>query len=273
MNWDFATILSVAVLVTGGIWLADVLLWKPGRKAAAEEIKAREGDAEQVAQAYKEPILVEYARSFFPVILIVLLLRSFLVEPFRIPSGSMMPTLLKGDFILVSKYAYGIRLPVLNAKVLDLGQPERGDVAVFRYPDDPSIDFIKRVVGLPGDKVAYINKQILINGEPVPQKHLGAFVGRGESLAMSGDSLRLEILGDGEHEILLENKPSLSNGTYVVPEGHYFVMGDNRDNSNDSRRWGYVPDENLVGRAFMIWMNWDSVDKRVSWERIGDMIK
>lgn len=273
MNLDFATILALAVLATGGIWLADILLWKPKRKTAAEAIKARDGSDEQIAQVYKEPVLVEYARSFFPVILIVLLLRSFLVEPFRIPSGSMMPTLLKGDFILVNKYTYGIRLPVVNAKVLDLGTPKRGDVVVFRYPENPSIDFIKRVVGLPGDEVTYVNKQILINGKAVPQKHLGAFVGRGESLTMSGNSLRSETLGETPHEMLVDNKRPPTNARYIVPEGHYFVMGDNRDNSNDSRGWGYVPDEHLVGRAFMIWMNWDSVDTRISWERIGDMIR
>jgi signal peptidase I len=217
--------------------------------------------------------VVEYAKSFFPVILAVLLLRSFLVEPFRIPSGSMMPTLLVGDFILVNKYAYGIRLPVLNTKVLDLGSPERGDVVVFRFPKDPQVDYIKRVVGVPGDHVAYQDKTLYVNGEKIPQIPAGSYVGTGSGLSMSGADRRREALGAVEHDILVASRAPGVSADVVVPEGHYFVMGDNRDNSNDSRYWGFVPDENLVGRAFMIWMNWDSAAGGVAWNRIGDSIE
>jgi len=200
------------------------------------------------------------------------LLRSFLVEPFRIPSGSMMPTLLVGDFILVNKYAYGIRLPVLNRKVVDLGEPQRGDVVVFRFPKDPRVDYIKRVVGVPGDHVVYRNKTLFINGKQVPQIPQGSYIGTGSGLSMSGAELRREALGDVKHDILVVPRVSGVETDTVVPAGHYFVMGDNRDNSNDSRYWGFVPDENLVGRAFMIWMNWDSAASGVGWERIGDSI-
>jgi len=273
MTFDFSAVLVLAVIVTGAIWLADVLVWKPKRLAAAPSASSGDGDQVASSNAVPEPVLVEYARSFFPVILAVLVLRSFLVEPFRIPSGSMMPTLLAGDFILVNKYAYGIRLPVVNTKVVDLGEPERGDVVVFRYPKDPSVDYIKRVVGVPGDTIEYRHKQLYINGEPARQESLGTYIGSGEALYMTGAERKLEHLGKVDHEILLMPDRDSGDGSVVVPEGHYFVMGDNRDNSNDSRFWGFVPDENLVGRAFMIWMNLDTVDKRISWERIGNTIE
>ncbi len=269
MNLDFPTILVTATLVTGLIWALDALLWAPARKRRAAE----QTDPEQAAEVLKEPTLVEYAKSFFPVILAVLLLRSFLVEPFRIPSGSMMPTLLVGDFILVNKFAYGIRLPVANNKVIDLGAPERGDVVVFRFPKDPDIDYIKRVVGVPGDHLVYANKTLYVNGEQVPQIPIGDYVGIGSGLSMSGASMRREMLGDAEHDILVVPGSHGINADVVVPADHYFVMGDNRDNSNDSRYWGFVPDENLVGRAFMIWMNWDSAASGVAWDRLGDSIQ
>ncbi len=279
MDFDFSAVLVLAVIVCGLIWLADVLVWKPRRikEAGAVKIVGRAGEADRkpVSNEVPEPVLVEYARSFFPVILAVLVLRSFLVEPFRIPSGSMMPTLLAGDFILVNKYAYGIRLPVANVKVVELGEPERGDVVVFRYPVDPSIDFIKRVVGLPGDTVEYRNKQLFVNGEPAEQTPLGVYIGSGTASDMvrAGAQRYREKLGDVEHDILIVGGHTSPPKMAVVPEGHYFVMGDNRDNSADSRVWGFVPEENLVGRAFMVWMNWDSVDNRVSWERIGNLIE
>lgn len=260
MSFDFATIMFIATLVTGGIWALDAWLWAPKRVAAR-------GDE------HKEPLVVEYAKAFFPVILIVLLLRSFLVEPFRIPSGSMMPTLLDGDFILVNKFSYGIRLPVINKKIIGLGEPERGDVVVFRFPRDPRVDYIKRIVGLPGDIVTYRDKTVYINGEPVHQELQGTYVGEGTAFAATGASLRSESLGDVKHEILITPEKHDGNYEVRVPAGHYFVMGDNRDNSNDSRFWGFVPDENLVGRAFMIWMNLDMEDKRVRWDRIGDSIE
>lgn len=263
MNFDFPAILVAATFITGFIWLADVVFWAPKRRQRAEV----EGQ-----EALRESTLVEYAKSFFPVILAVLLLRSFLVEPFRIPSGSMMPTLLVGDFILVNKYAYGIRLPVLNRKVIDIGAPQRGDVVVFRFPKDPHVDYIKRLVGVPGDHIVYRNKTLSINGKKVAQVPAGTYIGKGSGLSMSGASLRREILGKVEHDILVLPRVSGIGADVVVPPGHYFVMGDNRDNSNDSRYWGFVPDQNLVGKAFMIWMNWDSAASGIAWDRIGDSI-
>ncbi|HHH38809.1 MAG TPA: signal peptidase I, partial [Sedimenticola sp.] len=218
-------------------------------------------------------------RSFFPIILIVLLLRSFLVEPFRIPSGSMMPTLLVGDFILVNKFAYGIRLPVLNRKVIELGEPARGDVVVFRYPRNPSVDYIKRVVGLPGDTIGYRDKILYVNGEPQKQTPVGIYTGVGSGARETGVLDRIEHLGEVDHHILINPRAPdfgfgcqvLMQGPVRVPEGHYFAMGDNRDNSNDSRCWGFVPEQNLVGKAFGIWMSWDSNRSGfpVEWERIG----
>ncbi len=274
MNFDFPAILVAATLVTGLIWLVDALLFAPKRRQRAAALaKGGEGDdAGAREKALKEPAIVEYAKSFFPVILAVLLLRSFLVEPFRIPSGSMMPTLLVGDFILVNKYAYGIRLPVLNKKVVDIGEPKRGDVVVFRFPKDPRVDYIKRVVGVPGDHVVYRNKTLIINDRKVAQIPEGTYIGKGSGLSMSGASVRREILGDVEHEILVVPRINGVTADVVVPEGHYFVMGDNRDNSNDSRYWGFVPDQNLVGKAFMIWMNWDPAAGGVAWDRIGTTI-
>jgi len=260
MTFDFPTILVLATFTTGAIWAAD---------AGMNAIRRHKGEA---SGREKEPVVVEYARSFFPVILIVLLLRSFVAEPFRIPSGSMMPTLLVGDFILVNKFSYGLRLPVVNQKVVDLGSPQRGDVVVFRYPNNPSIDYIKRVVGVPGDRVSYTNKQLRINGELAEQQPLGIYIGEGAGSEMTGATLRQENLTGVEHKILLlENAPSLG-GEARVPEGHYFVMGDNRDRSNDSRFWGMVPEQNLVGKAFFIWMNWDWNRGGVQLQRIGNSI-
>lgn len=268
MSFNFPLILVLATFITGIIWLLDAWLWRPKRKLAASAIE----DENKRSAVLKEPVLVEYSRAFFPVILVVLLLRSFLAEPFRIPSGSMMPTLLVGDFILVNKFAYGLRLPVVNAKVVDIDAPERGDVVVFRYPDNPSIDYIKRVVGLPGDRVAYHNKILYINGEMMPQDPLGTYISDGAGLASTGASERLELLDGVKHRILV--RPGYPNieGEWVIPEGHYFMMGDNRDNSKDSRYFGLVPEDHLVGKAFMIWMNWDGVNNRITWSRIGDSI-
>jgi signal peptidase I len=271
MNFDFPALLVGATFFTGLVWAMDAVFLAPARrrKAAALVQAGTAEDSEPVVKALKEATWVEYCKSFFPVILAVLLLRSFLVEPFRIPSGSMMPTLLVGDFILVNKFAYGIRLPVLNKKILAIDEPERGDVVVFRYPKNPSVDYIKRVVGLPGDKVGYYNKIVYINGEPSGQVPAGVFVGKGAGVSMSGASERREQLGKIQHDILVMPRTPGLEGEYVVGEGEYFVMGDNRDNSNDSRYWGTVPEANLVGKAFRIWMNWDSANKGVEWDRIG----
>jgi signal peptidase I len=185
----------------------------------------------------------------------------------------MMPTLLVGDFILVNKFAYGIRLPVLNTKVIDIGEPERGDVVVFRYPKDPSVDYIKRVIGLPGDTIRYANKVVYVNGQPAGQVPSGVYLGKGSGVSMSGASKRREQLGDLQHDILVMPRTPGVQGQYMVGEDEYFVMGDNRDNSNDSRYWGTVPEENLVGKAFRIWMNWDSANGGIDWDRIGMKIQ
>ena len=277
MDFDFPAIMVTAVFVTGVLWALDVILWAPKRRSAADLLfdQTSADDAAEKAkeELLKEPVFVEYSRSLFPVILAVLVLRSFLVEPFRIPSGSMMPTLLAGDFILVNKFAYGVRLPVIDTKIIPVGQPERGDVMVFRYPKNPSIDYIKRVVGLPGDKVAYYNKQLFINGEPAVQLGLGAYNAVGAGVSMAGAQMFSEDLTGVQHNILIDTRRGTIEGEFQVPEGQFFAMGDNRDNSNDSRYWGFVPEENLVGKAFMIWMNWDAIAGGVTWARIGNDIE
>lgn len=283
MTFDFPAFLVLASALTGGIWLADALVFAPRRRRMAAAAQGVRFGAEAVSAVVKEPVLVEYARSFFPVIFAVLVLRSFLFEPFRIPSNSMMPTLLTGDFILVNKYAYGLRMPVLNAKFLDIGEPKRGDVVVFKFPLDPRTDYIKRVIGLPGDEIDYRNKTIFVNGEPMGQLPVGPYTGVGSGLEMTGAKEALESLSGVDHSILTRsNAPDLPFGCQVlaygpvkVSEGHYFVMGDNRDNSNDSRCWGLVPERNLVGRAFAIWMHWDGARDGLPlvWSRLGSGIQ
>ncbi|MEN8214537.1 MAG: signal peptidase I [Pseudomonadota bacterium] len=262
VSLNIGLILVVALVVMGAIWLMDVLIYSKKR-----------------GENVKEHVLIDISRSIFPVILVVLILRSFLFEPFKIPSGSMMPTLLVGDFIAVNKYAYGLRLPVTDTKILDVGEPQRGDVIVFRFPEDKSIDFIKRVIGLPGDVLEYKNKMLYVNGKPQPQQKLGVYEGVGSGKVETGDILFNEKLGEAEHRILVDpghalRCPYLANGPVKVPPGNYFTMGDNRDNSRDSRCWGFVPEENLVGRASMIWMNldWKREGFPIDWGRIGDSI-
>ncbi len=281
---DFPTILVLATLITGVIWAIDALFLAPGRRRQAEAMKAANASEAAVVEAVREPWLTEYARSFFPIILAVLVIRSFVAEPFRIPSGSMMPTLLVGDFILVNKFAYGIRLPVLDTELIATGTPERGDIAVFRYPEDPKVDYIKRVVGIPGDQIVYRDKVLYINGEPVPQRPEGRYVGHGSGSVMTGAAIRSEQLGAVSHRILVvEQIAEPVDFTFTVPEDEYFVMGDNRDNSRDSRFWGTVPRANLVGEAFLIWWNIDcggqgllpcmgSLPSVVDWSRIGTVI-
>ncbi len=257
---DFALILVIATAVTGVVWLIDELTFARERRSAASS-----------DTPVTEPVIVEYSKSFFPVLLIVLLLRSFVFEPFRIPSGSMMPTLLTGDFIFVNKFSYGLRLPVLNTKILDIGQAQRGDVVVFRYPSDPSMNYIKRVVGLPGDVVEYsrTEKELTVNGKKMPLSIVGEYPDQPFT------DLAVEKLGSVEHNVLLVRHDSREGGVYRVPEGHYFMMGDNRDNSQDSRYpdVGFVPEENFVGKAEVIWMNWRSFSEGgPRWGRIGSGI-
>ncbi len=277
MSFDFPLLLVLMTFGTGIIWALDAALLAPKRRQKAEALQqGGEATDEMVEKAGSEPMLVELSRSFFPIILIVLVVRSFVVEPFRIPSGSMMPTLLVGDFILVNKYAYGLRLPVLHTKIIENGTPQRGDVAVFRYPENPKIDFIKRIVGVPGDRVAYRNKILYINGKAVPLQYQDSYVGIGSGSVMTGARrLHEEINGKG-HDILVMPGRNVFGGDfdYVVPEGHFFAMGDNRDNSRDSRAWGFLPEENLVGKAFMIWMNVDwQQDGVIDWGRLGNSIE
>ncbi len=270
---NFPLILVIATFVTGLIWLIDALVFAPRRRTRADNVsggKVHVGKASTGHDDHDEPLLVEYARSFFPVLFIVLILRSFLFEPFRIPSGSMIPTLLVGDFILVSKFSYGVRLPVINKKILDIGEPERGDVAVFRYPLDPALDYIKRVVGLPGDTVVYRDKTFFINGEEMPVSGDETYEMPGTDAIQTGVTLREEVLGDVTHDILVESGLASLNGEFKVPPGHYLMVGDNRDNSNDGRSWGFVPEENLVGEAKYIWMHWSG---GVLWSRLGDKIR
>ncbi|OOG52050.1 signal peptidase I [Polaromonas sp. C04] len=290
---NFALLLFMATVVTGLYWLAERFYFLPQRKkaAAALELQATQRRSElakmgidkvdgDIAQARSriimQPWWLDWTAGLFPVIAAVFLLRSFLFEPFKIPSGSMIPTLRVGDLILVNKFIYGIRLPVLNTKITEGSPPQRGDVMVFRYPPQPSLDYIKRVVGLPGDEVAYLNKRLTINGKPVVTTPLPEF--------FDDDTMRYykqyqEVLGTHTHRLLndddrpafvpgVEDFPNRQNCRYSiegvvckVPPGQYFMMGDNRDNSLDSRYWGFVPDNNIVGKAFFVWMNFSDLKR------------
>ncbi len=265
MAFDFPLILVVAVAVTGFLALLDVVYFAPRRRAAIAqyEKEAVALNSEVRERLEKEPLLIEYGKSFFPVLAVVFVLRSFIVEPFQIPSGSMIPTLEVGDFILVNKFSYGIRLPVIDKKVIDISDPKRGDVMVFKYPEDTRINYIKRVVGLPGDTITYTSeKRILVNGQAVAERLLGDEPG-----SLGSARLYTEMLGEEEHFTRKEMRRRIEpTREWQVPAGHYFMMGDNRDNSKDSRYWddpsiplelqGMVPDEYIVGKAFAIWLTW-----------------
>lgn len=273
---DFPLILLCLVFGSGLLWLLDSLFLAPGRKRIASALQAQyprwnvEGSPDagsyqsRVAAKAREPVLVEYARSFFPVLLVVFVLRSFLVEPFQIPSSSMVPTLEVGDYILVNKYTYGIRLPVIRTKVLALNNPQRGDVVVFFPPHMNDTYFIKRVVGLPGDTVEYRNKQIFVNGKRVEREPAA------EQFAQSSHNITgRESLGESEHLMQVDTRRPSSDFSVVVRPGHYFMMGDNRDNSSDSRVWGQVSEKDIVGKAFAIWMHWDTLVSLPSFSRVG----
>lgn len=265
MAFDFPLILVIAVAVTGFLALLDVVYFAPRRRMAIAQYEkdAVAFNSEVRERLGKEPLLIEYGKSFFPVLAVVFVLRSFIVEPFQIPSGSMIPTLEVGDFILVNKFSYGIRLPVIDKKIIPVNDPKRGDVMVFKYPEDTRINYIKRVVGLPGDTITYTSeKRILVNGQVIAERFLGEEPG---SLGSAG--LYTEMLGEEEHFTRKEVRRRIEpTREWKVPAGHYFTMGDNRDNSKDSRYWddpsiplelqGMVPDEYIVGKAFAIWLTW-----------------
>ncbi len=291
---NFSLLLLLATVVTGIYWIAERQWFLPRRRAAADALQAQADQrkatlaAQGITQtdnvdlaAARERVLaqpwwLDWTAGLFPVILVVFLLRSFLFEPFKIPSGSMIPTLLVGDLILVNKYTYGVRLPVVNTKITEGTPPQRGDVMVFRYPPRPSLDYIKRVVGVPGDEVAYLNKRLTVNGQPVAIQPLPDFFDKD---AMRYSKQFEETLGPRRHRILNDDdRPAFIPGTedfpfkdqcrYTVegvtckvPAGHYFMMGDNRDNSLDSRFWGFVPDRNIVGKAFFVWMNFGDLKR------------
>ena len=252
----------------GLIWALDVLLFRRRREAAFKP-------GPESGEGPKEPAIIEFSRSFFPIVLVVLLIRSFAYEPFRIPSSSMMPTLRVGDFIFVSKFSYGLRLPVLNTKVLELGAPERGDVAVFRLPSEPATNYIKRIIGVPGDVVSLRDKRLWINGEPVPFELMDEIVQVECGGFWFNARAATETLGAHHHTIFIGEQRDRASPFLdrPVPEGQYLVMGDNRDCSRDGRIIGYIPDDHLVGRAVRIWMNWDAESKRPLWSRIGNRIK
>ncbi len=258
MNFNFELILFYATLISGVIYLIDVIFFARHRKTE------------------KMPVIIDYARSFFPVLLIVFLLRSFLYEPFRIPSGSLEPTLLVGDFILVNKFDYGVRLPVVHRKIIPVGELKHGDIIVFRYPANPSLDFIKRVIGLPGDRISYIDKVLYVNGKKIPQEFEKNTIDHGpDDSSWSVVQKQEDLLGVKHAIFQIPERPSHDLKDIVVPPGMYFAMGDNRDDSADSRFWGFVPDKNIIGKASAIWMSWDgNADwlHKIRWRRIGSVI-
>jgi signal peptidase I len=259
MNFNFELILFYAIVVTGVIALFDLLFLAKKRKDKPL------------------PIIIDYARAFFPILLLVFVLRSFLFEPFRIPSSSLEPTLLVGDFIIVNKFDYGLRLPVLHTKIFPINEPKTGDVIVFRWPPRPSIDFIKRVIGVPGDRISYIDKVLYVNGEKIPQEFKENVSKLDEQGSQQDLVRKVENLLGREHAIYQNSSsPQRDFKDLLVPEGMYYVMGDNRDDSADSRFWGFVPEENIVGKAIVVWMSWNSmaqkVQNKVRWDRVGKQI-
>jgi signal peptidase I len=297
---NFALILFVLTVGTGIVWVLDVFYLAKQRRIKADSALA-EFDARNArlaaegikpdtshrtalaASILRQPTWIEYTGSFFPVIALVFFFRSFLYEPFKIPSSSMVPTLQIGDLILVNKFTYGVRLPIVNKKIIEVNDPQRGDVMVFKYPKDPSLDYIKRIVGVPGDKIAYKNKRLSVNGKELSYRPLPDYLDEGN---LTYSKQFLEKLAGTEHKILVDDRapayvanpdafPQHELCTYnaegfacTVPAGHYFMMGDNRDNSLDSRYWGFVPNQNIVGKAFFVWMNLNNFPSNLN--RIGN---
>lgn len=271
-------ILTLAVLITGLVWLFDALVLSRPRKAkvaavekqftgmALETEQQKNAFEEAKAVAAKEPVLVEYSKSFFPVLFIVFFLRSFLVEPFQIPSGSMIPTLEVGDFILVNKFAYGVRAPVLNTTIIPTGKPQHGDVMVFFPPHAPETYYIKRVIGVPGDHISYNNHVLTLNGKVIKENLIAELPAGAPVLRMVKENIDGKEFTTYKH--IHPSRLSM-HGSWVVPEGHYFMMGDNRDNSLDSREWGFVSEEAIVGKAFAVWMHWEKFLSIPSFDHVG----
>ena len=267
MSFNFPLILLVLTIAAGLIWLIDALFWIKHRRPIEGKVK--------------HPVIVDYARSFFPILLIVLIIRSFIIQPFRVPTGSLEPTVAPGDFILVNQFAYGLRFPAFGWKFLPIGKPKRGEIAVFHWPVDPHKDFVKRVIGLPGDSISYVNKILYINGKKAPQKFLRYTT---DSNSVHGPSWTVKVMQEDllgvKHNIYVcaanATQCPISNvqnfHDVVVPKGEYFMMGDNRDDSDDSRYWGFVPEKDLVGKAFLVWMSWNSATSSVRWHRIGTVL-
>lgn len=294
LEGSFALLLFLATVVTGAYWLAERFIFLPRRRQAAQALEAaaaqrraeldrmgiQKVDQDDLQEAkgriLMQPWWLDWTAGLFPVIAIVFLLRSFLFEPFKIPSGSMIPTLLVGDLILVNKFTYGLRLPVINTKITEGNPLQRGDVVVFRYPPQPNMDYIKRVVGIPGDEVAYLNKRLTVNGTPVPTTALPDFfdpdamryfkqfeeqLGAHPHRLLNNPEVPAFVQGASNYQFRDQCRYSVEGVTCKVPEGHYFMMGDNRDNSLDSRYWGFVPDGNIVGKAFFVWMNFGNLKR------------
>lgn len=271
-------ILTLAVLITGLVWLFDALVLSRPRKTKVAAVEKQFSgialETEQQKNAYeeakavagREPVLVEYSKSFFPVLFIVFFLRSFLVEPFQIPSGSMIPTLEVGDFILVNKFAYGVRAPVLNTEIIPVGKPQRGDVMVFFPPHAPETYYIKRVIGVPGDHISYNNHVLTLNGKVIEEKLIAELPAGSPVLRMVKENIDGKEFTAYKH--IHPSRLSM-HGSWVVPEGHYFMMGDNRDNSLDSREWGFVSEDAIVGKAFAVWMHWEKFLSVPSFDHVG----
>lgn len=253
VNYDFPFYLTLGVAVTGVITLIDKLLWAKARVEAGG----------------KQPKIIEFSRSFFPALLIVWIIRSFIIQPYRVPTGSLEPTVMPGDFIAVKQYSYGLHLPVINIKILNIGEPKRGDIALFYYPEDTRVRFVKRVVGLPGDHIEYKNKILTINGKTMDQEFQGTTLSDEPGQIPTIVVHLKEQLNGIKHDIYVRPNAGMNQDIdVVVPKGHYYMMGDNRDSSLDSRIWGFVPEENLIGQAFGVWMSWNSNQKKVRWNRI-----
>ena len=257
MHLEFSFYLTLAVIITGLVVLIDLLFFRKNRKE----------------KKWPQPLIVDHARTLFPILIIVWTVRSFIIQPYYVPTGSLEPTIRPGDFIIVSQFHYGMRWPVINKKIISIGEPKRGDIAVFRWPVDTKLIFVKRVIGVPGDHIIYRHKILYINGKKATQKFLYKCFDLGNTGIRRAVDVKEEILDKVKHDILVQPKDGeIQYFNLIVPAHQYFMMGDNRDDSADSRQWGFVPEKNLIGRALNIWMSWDPVYHKICWSRIGRRI-